>query len=694
MTDPPTQQRLLAAIMFTDMVGFSAVSQKNEALALELLEEQRRIVRSALAAHRGREVKTGGDGFMITFASALEAVNCAIAIQAAIAALNETQAPDHRFQLRIGVHVGDVLVQGEDLIGDGVNVAARIEPLAEPGGICVTGPVVDQVWNKLPVQMVSMGQPSLKNITTPLEVFRIVMPGEAVSSRSIYQPRRKQGKPIAVIGVGAIILLAVAALLLRGTKGKESGKATAGPVDPKSIRSLAVLPLRNMTNDPKQNDFIAGLTDSLTTDISHIGSIRVVSYQSARQCYGSGNRSMPEMAQTLNVDAIVEGSVQKLGDHFVINAQLIHGPTDQHIWAEKFEKDARNLLQAQNEIVLAVADAIKLRLTGEEKSRFAARRALDPEALSHYYQGKAEFGKGEAGFHRAIKEYDQALSIDSKFALAWAGEADAYASLSSLSMRPREAMPKAERAAQKALELDPNLAEAHAALGYLLAFYHWDRAAGKKEMEEAIRLNPNYPTAYMNYGIILLSEGRAKDALVQLRKAQELEPTSANTSFQMEWAFFLDRKYDETIAQSQHTLKLEPNSPVSHSQMGLAYLYKGDTARAVSELKFAMDKFPNSATVTFYAFGLAKAGRTAEASRVMDKFIGGLGNSYVCAYEVACAYEGMGDRARALQWMRRGYEEKCDCLVWSGTEPWMGQILKDPSFKAILAKAGLEQAAH
>src|SRR5258708_7719254 len=232
MPENPIEQRLLAAIMFTDMVGFSAGSQRDEALAVELLGEQQAIVRGAICAHDGREIKTEGDGFLLTFSSALHAVRCAIAIQTAVSVRNGNEPQERRFQLRIGIHVGDVLARGDDLIGDGVNVAARIEPLAEPGGICVTGPVAEQVWNKLSARMVSMGRPRLKNIDAPMEVFRVLLSGQApASQRAVYRPHRSNFKPFAALG---------AALALT-TVGLYFFVHRHPALDLHSIHSLAVL---------------------------------------------------------------------------------------------------------------------------------------------------------------------------------------------------------------------------------------------------------------------------------------------------------------------------------------------------------------------------------------------------------------------------------------------------------------------
>jgi TolB-like protein/Tfp pilus assembly protein PilF len=499
--------------------------------------------------------------------------------------------------------------------------------------------------------------------------------------------RRK--KPVLISGsVVTAVALGVGLWFFLHHWGSKSAVQVVSP--PFTPGSLAVLPLRNLSGDPGQDYFADGITDSLTTDLSHIHSLRVISFQSVQQYKGEHRKSLPEIARELSVDAVLEGSIQKSGNTVMINAQLVHAPTDRHLWAERYTRDTRDLMNAQNEIVLAITEAIKIELTQQERARFERARPIDPEAQSHYFLGRFQFGKGtEEGFRQAILEFEEAIRKEPKFALAYAGIAGTYSLLSSFYMPPREAMPKAEEAARKALAIDPDLAEAHSALGYVEIFYHWNPREGETELLRAIELNPNYSTAYLNYGILLLTQSRFNAGLAELRKAQDLEPTSAFISFQIEWAQFLSGKYEETIAQCKHTLALEPKMAGSHTDMGLAYLYLGNKKEALTELKKAVDLEPNSGNTTNYVYGLAASGEKEEAERVLDAFLQRSKGKYVCAYEIASAYEGMEQRTKALEWLQRGYDEKCDCLVWGNTEPWMAGLRKDPRYKAILAKTGL-----
>jgi adenylate cyclase len=688
MQEQHRQERRLAAIMFTDLVAFSALSQRDEALALQVLEGHRVLVRNAVKSHGGTEVKNTGDGFLLTFPSALEAVRCAVAVQTAIAAHNEEPTAGHEFKVRIGIHVGDVVMRDGDIVGDGVNIAARIEPLAPAGGICITGPVWDQIRNKLKERVVPIGRPDLKNIEVPVEVYRVLLPWE--DAPAVRNPARSKRLSLTAVGAAAILIPLVGGFAV--WKGGAAPQKSVPTIAQRVLRSVAVLPLQNRSSDPEQAYFADGITDSLTTELAHVGALKVTSFQSVQRYKGEARKSMAEIARELKVDAVVRGAVQKSGDSIMINAELVDAASEHVIWGRAFTKQARDLLTVQNEIVLAVADAVKIELSAGEKKRFAASRPVNPSAMGHFYRGRAAFGLGsEKGFRDAIQHYNAAIELDPDLAPAYAGIADAYAALSSFFIPPKEAMPKAEAAARKALALDPDSAEAHSALGYILGFYHWKLDEAELEMKRALDLKPSYSTAFQNYGLLLAAAGRREESIANLRQALSLEPTSAIASASLEWALFLAGKYDEAIAQSKATLAIEPSLAMSYSQSGMAHMYKGNSAEGLKLLKAGYEKEANSLTATFYAVGLAKTGKREESSRVLDKFIKDSKDQYVCAYEIASAFEGNGNRAMALKWLERGHEDRCDCLLWSNTEPWMYSILKDPKFAAILAEAGLSR---
>jgi adenylate cyclase len=315
-------QRRLAAIMFTDMVGYTALAQKNEPLSLSLLEDQRKLVRSILARHDGREVKTMGDAFLVEFSSALDAVRCAYDIQRAAREFNLAQSEERKLELRVGIHLGDVVESQGDISGDAVNIASRIEQLAEPGGICLTRQVYDQVHNKLELQLSSLGESKLKNVDQTTEVFRVVMPWVS----------RQEA--------------------LRGAYDK---------------KRIAVLPFANISRDSADEYFADGMTEEIIATMSRISGLKVIARTSVMG-YKGGQKKISEVARELDVGSILEGSVRKVGDRARVTVQLIDSETSEHVWAESYDRDLKDVLAIQSDISTTVAEALRVKLLDKERS--------------------------------------------------------------------------------------------------------------------------------------------------------------------------------------------------------------------------------------------------------------------------------------------------------------------------------------
>src|ERR1043166_9495836 len=334
-----TEERKLAAIMFTDMVGYSALAQRDDKVALELLEEHRRLLREIFPRFHGTEIKTIGDAFLVEFGSALEAAQCAIEIQRTLAKRNHDVTPDRRIELKIGIHIGDVVHRDGDVYGDGVNIASRIEQLAGAGGICVSMDVERRIRNALEARFEKLAPHELKHISVTMDLFRIVLPWEqkaqVASKPTAVSPRKSNARTL--VG-GAIAMLA---LLVVGVGWWWSDQRPARPAPPSNavrITSLAVLPFKNYSGDVNQEYFADGMTDLLTTELGGIGALTVKSHQSALKFKGS-TKSMPEIGQELHADAIIEGSVLREGNQITVNVQLIEAQSDRHLWAKKFERD-------------------------------------------------------------------------------------------------------------------------------------------------------------------------------------------------------------------------------------------------------------------------------------------------------------------------------------------------------------------
>ena len=409
---PDRAERKLAAILSADVVGYSRLMAEDDRETLRTLKDHVEVTAALVRQHRGRVVDSPGDNLLAEFPSALDAVEAALEIQRVIGARNQTVPADRRMQYRVGVHLGDVMVDGERIYGDGVNIAARLEALAEPGGTCVSGAVHDQLGNKLRVSYADLGPQSLKNIPTPVRAYRI---RAAEPPASTARPRAR-GPALAA---GAIALLAVAgfaAWRLLPRAGDPAAPAGA-------IRSLAVLPLENLSGDPEQEYFADGMTEALIGDLGKIGALRVISRTSVMR-YKGARKPLPEIAAELGVDALLEGTVMREGERVRVTAQLIDARSDHHLWSERYDRELRGVLELQSDVARAVAREVELELSPGEVARLANRTSVDPAAHDALLKGIYLLGRTTLDSTRlAIESFERAIELEPRYALAhaWLG---------------------------------------------------------------------------------------------------------------------------------------------------------------------------------------------------------------------------------------------------------------------------------
>ncbi len=540
-TDPqPTAPtRELAAIMFSDIAGYTAIMGRDEGRAIRALTEHRALLRRLLPRFNGRMLGEIGDGTLTCFHSASDAVNCAREVQGAI-----KDSPD--FQLRIGIHLGEVLFTDDNAWGDGVNIASRIHALAPPGSICVSGAVHDEIRNKPGMAAKSLGQKNLKNVSRPIGVY--VLSGEPDSTATMETSIRGSGRRrrAALAGVAAIALAALA-YVAATRRYPAPNSVTPLASSPHVIRSIAVLLLDNYSGDPKQEYFADGMTDELTTDLAKISALRVISRTSVMQFKGEHRKPVPQIGKELNVDAVVEGSVLRIGDKVRITAQLIDAPADKHLWAESYERDSRDVLALQDELASAIAKEIDVQLTPGEQARLTSAPSVNPAAHDAYLKGRYFLDRpSDENLKRAIADFEEAIKLDPKFAPAYSGLSDAYlwAATNGVILTSAEAMPKAKVAAERAIQLDDNSAEAHASLASFKFTYEFDRAGAEHEFRRAIELKPSYAYAHDQYGQMLACQGRLDEALVQNQRAAELDPLSIQVSVDMVATLAWQGKHD------------------------------------------------------------------------------------------------------------------------------------------------------
>jgi len=472
----PGGERRLAAIMFTDIVGYTHMSQTDESLSLELLEEHRGLLRPLFAAHGGVEVKTIGDAFLVEFKSALDAALCAVEVQKKMQERNKGVVPARRMELRIGVHIGDVVSGSGDIYGDAVNVASRIEPLAEPGGVSISQQVFDQIRNKAALRIEKMGSVQLKNVDLPVAVYRINL--------------SSQGPP------GA----------------RSDGQS----------KRLAVLPFVNISPDSNDEYFADGLTEELISRLSDLKGLKVISRTSVMS-YKKKDKKVSEIAKELDVGSIIEGSVRKSGNRIRITVQLIDARTEEHLWSSNYDSNLDDIFAIQSDVASKVAAS----LSAGFFSRETRNDTRDIEAYTLYLRAlQLSYETTEVSMKETIALLERAISKDPKFARAYAALTGAWHTLAVSGYEDfAESRKKAEAAALRALELDSQLAEAHSAMaGVHSMFDRFDAAL--VEAEAAIRINPNLSEAYLSLGVLDAITRTPIDALAMFRRAYELDPLS------------------------------------------------------------------------------------------------------------------------------------------------------------------------
>jgi TolB-like protein/DNA-binding winged helix-turn-helix (wHTH) protein/Tfp pilus assembly protein PilF len=460
---------------------------------------------------------------------------------------------------------------------------------------------------------------------------------------------------------------------------------------PTGIRSLAVLPLENLSGDDSQNYFADGMTDELITDLAQISALRVISRTSV-MVYKGARKPLPQIARELNVDAVIEGTVLRSGDQVRITAQLIEASTDKHLWSQSYEGELRDTLALQNRVASAIADQIRISLTPREQAALKNVKAVNPEAYESYLKGRYFWNKRTAdGLKVALAYFTQAIEEDPKYAQAYSGLADTYALLGDWQyavMTPKEALPKAKAAALKALELDSALGEAHTSLAVCLDGFDWDFDTAEKEFQRAIELNPGYATAHHWYAWHLSHIGRNKEAIAEMRKAEDLDPLSLIIKTELAELLVLAHSYDESIRQSRKTIEMDPNFALAHNQLGQAYFQKQMYEPAIAELEKSVQLSGGSpACIANLARAYAASGRRSEAEMLLSDLKKRSSPSASLASQIAIVYAALGDRDQAMNWLEKGYEERFNpgVLLRPGLDP----LRSDPRFQNLLHRVGL-----
>lgn len=460
---------------------------------------------------------------------------------------------------------------------------------------------------------------------------------------------------------------------------------------PTQIKSIAVLPLQNLSTDPEQEYFADGMTDELITDLAKIHRLRVISRTSIMRYKGT-LKSLPEIAHELNVDAVVEGTMLRSANRVRIRVQLIDARTDGHLWAEVYERDQRDTLSLQNEVASAIAGHINLELAPQSPASLPTVHQPSFEAYSAYLKGRYEWNKRTpASLTKSIQYFQLAIEQDPNYALAHQGLAEAYSVMNDYDvLAPKESYSKAKSEALKALELDDTLGEAHATLASVKEDLEWDWAGADREFQRAIELSPSDATAHQWYSEYLLRVGRIEEGVAEIQRAAELDPGSPLMNAEVGGAFYWARRYDDSIDQLRKSIAMEPNFSYAHSWLGFAYLQKGMHSEAVGEFQKAVDVSGGASTFLAalgHAYGLA--GQKEQGRSIIQKLNAVSRQSYVSPYDMAIIYTGMGDKDQAIHWLEVGYKLHDPALDMLKVEPALDSLRSDNRFQDLIRRVGL-----
>jgi adenylate cyclase len=594
--------RRLAAILAADVAGYSRLMGADEEGTHERLKAHRReLVEPKIGEHSGRIVKTTGDGMLAEFPSVVDAVRCAAEMQRAMIDREAGIPEDRRIRFRIGINLGDIIVEDDDIFGDGVNVAARLEALAEPGGICISRTVRDQIRDKLAYAFEDLGEQSVKNIARPVRVYalRPEAMGAQPVSRVPRVPMRRRRRAIIATSAAVMASLAIAGgawWLWPATKPSPPAVAatttSAQPLQAPRL-SVVVLPFANLSNDPDQQYFADGITEDLTTDVSRIANMFVISRNTAFT-YRNKPIDTKQIGHELGVRYVLEGSVQRSGDHVRVNAQLINAETDAHLWAERFDGDTSDLFALQNEITSRIAGALGVELIVAE----AARPTEHPDALNYFLRGRAIAASNVAtrGTRaEAISMYERTLALDPQYAAAQSSLAGALTgrAMDGMADSPAADIARAEGLANQALAAAPSSPAAHYAKGQVLrAQAQVLREEGRceeaiVEYETAISLNRNLVFPMTAVGWCKLLTGSMEEVIPRIEQAIRLSPRDPAIPIWYQWigmAHLLQSQVDEAIVWLEKARGASPTHPGIRANLASAYALNGKTDRAAAEL--------------------------------------------------------------------------------------------------------------
>ena len=678
-----TQSRQLSAIMFTDIVGYTSLMGKDEQRAFEILNKNREIQKPIIEQYNGRWIKELGDGVMASFNTVSDAVNAAIKIQQICNSSKE-------FQLRIGIHLGEVVFENDDVFGDGVNITSRIQAIANPGSISISEAVNNNIANKKEFQTKFIKKEKLKNVKEPVKIYQVIAEGVTVVQHHLGQ--KIKPKPRGLLIFITLIALCLAGYLIKGYFTTQKNTHTTNP-DTANEKSIAVLPFINLGADSTQEYFSDGMTESIMTDLAQVPGLLVIGRNSVFQF--KGNDANPiEIGNQLHVRYILQGRVQHSGDDLRITAQLIETQKGSQVWGNKFDRKMKDIFLVQDDISHNIIDSLKI-IIAKGKGSTTKQPTQNLEAYDSYLRGYYLLRKAAATdrnlIDSAIIMFEKAISLDSKFALAYAALGKACNSLFFIYDSDPKWENKAYVAIEKALSIDPKLADAYVAKGNLL----WTLANGFpvekaiREYKHAIELNPNLVEAHESLGSIYFHIGMFDAALKEFRIALTLDPSGRFSRPRIARIHWYQQKYDSALTEFSYDQL--PTIWLREKALVLWYLDRKDEAFNTLTLLETLNKTKNdeSDIAAVYSVFLAGVGKKHEAEEKIKfaiEYGKGVSHFHHAEHLIASAYALMGNTSSAVAWLQKASDHGFPCYPLFKTDPNLRNIRKDSAYISLMEK--------
>jgi len=629
--------------MFTDMVGSTALAQVDEVEALRLRDEQDALLRRLFPAHHGRAIKSMGDGFLAEFDSALRAVECAIDIQRQLQARNSRHAgpPIH---LRIGIHLGDVEARGKDIVGDAVNVASRVEPLAEPGGICITEPVFGLVRNKVPNRFERLAPQALKNVRFPIDIYRV----------------------------------------LPGGDGELAAAGDAGST------GLAVLPFVNISQDPNDAYFADGMTEELITVLSQLKGLRVIARTSVVP-YRATSKGVSQIGRELRVTSVLEGSVRKSGSRLRVAAQLIDVRSEGHLWAQTYDRELDDVFSVQSEVARQVAEALRIELRPADAARLGSKPRVRSDSYIAFLRGRTLLHEQTLeSLEAARQQFVTAISLDPTNAAAHSGLAVSTCQIGWWypDVLPPDWLETSRGSAARAIELDPTLAEPHEAVA-LIRETEYDYLGAETEFRAALALNPSYSLARHNYASILQEEGRAEEALLELELAEASDPLWVRNLLSLARLLVWMGRTEEALIRIRKMQELTPEGADCYSALFTYHIsqsHQDEALRALLRVEELTSEPRRKAVL--HAGYLAVSGKTTEAIALL-RHEETLPEIAVITWWIAMTYAELGLLDECFRLMDRAADAGYLALHECRLDPRLALVRNDPRFERFLKRLRL-----